>query len=135
MAELLSLDLVLVMLAAGALAGGLAALALPGLWWLHVLVAAVVATATLGLLRPTLLARVRSMPGYRSSVSALVGRAGRVTEPVDAVSGAVKVDGQIWSARSYDESMQIGVGTEVEVFELDGTVVVVYPRHQAIGES
>ncbi|SDD33307.1 NfeD family protein [Auraticoccus monumenti] len=133
--ELLSLDLFLIMLAAGALAGGLTAVVAPDLWWLQALVAASVSGLSLGLLRPTLLARVRSMPGYRSSVSTLVGRPGRVTVAVADGLGEVKVDGQTWSARPYDETMELDVGTEIEVFELDGTVVVVYPRHLGLEGS
>lgn len=128
-AEILSLDLVLVMLAAGALAGGVTALIAPALWWLQVLVAVVVSVLSLLVLRPTLIKRVRSMPGYRSALASMVGRPGRVTQKVDAVEGEIKVDGQVWSARAYDESMVLDPGTEVEVFELDGTVAVVYPRH------
>ena len=134
-AELLSLDLVLIMLAAGALAGGLTAVVAPDLWWLQALVAASVSGLSLGLLRPTLLARVRSMPGYRSSVATMVGRPGRVTVAVGDGLGEVKVDGQTWSARPYDETMALAVGTEIEVFELDGTVAVVYPRHLGLEGS
>ncbi len=134
-AEILSLDLVLIMLAAGALAGGVTALIAPDLWWLQVIAAVAVSVMSLALLRPTLLTRVRSMPGYRSSLASMVGRSGRVTVQVDAAGGEVKVDGQAWSARSFDESMVIETGIEVEVFELDGTVAVVYPRHQELEGS
>lgn len=128
-AEVLSLNLVLIMLASGAVAGGVTALIAPGLWWLQVLVAVVVSVMSLLLLRPTLMKRVRNMPGYRSALASMVGKSGRVTLKVDAVEGEIKVDGQVWSARAYDESMVMDAGTEIEVFELDGTVAVVYPRH------
>lgn len=131
-AEILSLDLVLIMLAAGALAGGVTALIAPDLWWLQVLVAVAVSIMSLLMLRPTVMRRVRNMPGYRSSLAAMVGRSGRVTRQVDAVQGEVKVDGQTWSARAFDESMVIEAGIEIEVFELDGTVAVVYPRHSEL---
>jgi membrane protein implicated in regulation of membrane protease activity len=67
-AEMLTLDFTLLMLAAGALAGGAVAFAFPSLVWLQILVAVGVAVAMLALLRPTLLRKIRNLPGYRSSV-------------------------------------------------------------------
>ncbi len=61
--EMLTLDLTLLMLAAGAVAGGIVALVFPGLLWLQIVVAVVVAVAMLGLLRPTLLRRLRDTAG------------------------------------------------------------------------
>jgi membrane protein implicated in regulation of membrane protease activity len=131
-AEILSLDLVLIMLAAGALAGGVTALIAPDLWWVQVLVAVVVSIMSLVMLRPTVMKRVRNMPGYRSAFASMVGQSGRVVQQVDAVQGEIKVNGQSWSARAFDESMVIEPGVEIEVFELDGTVAVVYPRHSEL---
>lgn len=132
-AETLSLDFVLIMLAAGAAAGGVTALVAPGLWWLQLAVAIVVSVGTLLLLRPTLLRRVRALPGYRSGYAAMLGRTGRATAEITATGGVVKIDGQEWSARSYDETMTIAPGTEVEVFELDGAIAVVYPKNESLG--
>jgi membrane protein implicated in regulation of membrane protease activity len=66
-AEIMSLDLVLIMLAVGALAAAGVAVLAPSLWWLQILVATLVTVSMLLLLRPTLLVKVRNMPGYRSS--------------------------------------------------------------------
>ena len=73
----MSLDLVLIMLAVGALAGAGVAVSRPDLWWLQILVAAGVSVGMLLLLRPTLMAKVRDMPGYRSSTAKMVGSSGR----------------------------------------------------------
>ena len=75
-AEIMSLDLVLIMLAVGALAGAVVALLAPSLWWLQILAATAVSISMLLLLRPTLLAKVRNMPGYRSSAAKMVGSSG-----------------------------------------------------------
>ena len=128
-AEIVSLDLVLIMLAAGALAGAGVAVLAPDLWWLQVLVAAGVSVSTLGLLRPSLLAKVRAMPGYRSSTAKMVGSAGVATSQIDRTGGEIKVDGQSWSARPYSADVVIDAGTEVEVYEIDGAIAVVYPRY------
>jgi membrane protein implicated in regulation of membrane protease activity len=78
------------------------------------------------------LAKVRSMPGYRSSTDKMVGSTGLATAQIDRGSGEIKVDGQIWSARSYGPDVVIEQGTEVEVYEIDGAIAVVYPKHGAL---
>ena len=128
-AEILSLDLVLIMLAVGALAGMGVALIAPGLWWLQILVACGVSVATLALLRPTLLAKVRSLPGYRSSTDKLVGSTGVAVSADRRAGGEIKIDGQSWSARPFEATQVIEQGTEVEVYEIDGAIAVVYPKH------
>ena len=129
--EMITLDFTLLMLAAGALAGAAIALVLPGLGWLQIISAVVVAVALLGLLRPTLLRRVRSMPGYRSALDKMVGSPGLAMTDISAIDGEVKVSGEVWTARSLD-GVPIPAGTEVEVYEIDGVVAVVYPRQRAL---
>lgn len=131
-AEVLSLDLVLIMLAVGALAGMGVALVAPGLWWLQILVATGVSVATLALLRPTLLAKVRSLPGYRSSTDKMVGSTGVAVSEITRAGGEIKVDGQSWSARPYEADLVIESGTEIEVYEVDGAIAVVYPKHSPL---
>lgn len=131
-AELLTLDLTLLMLASGALAGGVVALVAPGLIWLQVVVALITAVATLFLLRPTLLAKVRSSKGYRSSLDNIVGSRGHATAAVTGSSGEVKVDGQVWEARAFDPSILIEAGDEIEVFAIDGVTLSVYPSNRPL---
>ena len=128
-AEVVSLDLILIMLAVGALAGAGTAAIAPGLWWLQILVAAGVSAGMLIFLRPSVLAKVRSMPGYRSSTDKMVGSTGFATSQIDRGSGEIKVDGQTWSARTYASDVIIDQGTEIEVYEIDGAIAVVYPKY------
>lgn len=128
-AEVLSLNLVLIMLAVGALAGAGVAVIAPGLWWLQVLVAVAVSVGMLVLLRPTLLEKVRNMPGYRSSTDKMVGSSGVAISQVSSKGGEIKVDGLSWSARTFDPSVVIEEGTEIEVYEIDGVTAIVYPKH------
>lgn len=132
-AEMLSLDFVLIMLAVGALAGAGTAAIAPGLWWLQILVAAVVSVLTLLILRPTLIKKVRDAPGYRSSTAKLVGSTGRATAEITADHGEIKIDGQTWSARTMSPDTVIASGVEVEVFEIDGAIAVVYPKYGELG--
>ena len=48
-----------------------------------------------------------------------------------ASGGEVKVNGETWSARSYDGE-PIAAGVPVDVFEIDGLTVVVYPSHRPL---
>lgn len=128
--ELLTLDFTLLMLASGALAGGVVAVIFPSAFWLQILVAAVVAVAMLGLLRPTLLRRIRELPGYRSSLDKMIGSTGVAVTEISAAGGEVKVAGESWTARSVEGT--IAAGTEVEVYQIDGAVAVVYPRNLAL---
>ena len=131
-AELLTLDLTLLMLATGALAGGIVALVAPGLIWLQVVIALATAVATLFLLRPTLLAKVRSSKGYRSSLDNIIGAQGSATAVITGNRGEVKVDGQVWEARSFDPSITIGDGEQIEVFGIDGVTLSVYPTNRPL---
>lgn len=133
-AEMLTLDLTLLMLASGALAGGVVSIFLPSLVWLQVVVALAVAAAMLGFLRPTLLRRVRNAPGYRSSLNKLVGSEGTATAAISRSGGEVKVNGEIWTARTMGD-FQIGLGDLVEVYEVDGTTLVVYPVERELGSQ
>ena len=128
-AEIMSLDLVLIMLAVGALAAAGVAVLAPSVWWLQILVAAAVSVTMLLLLRPTLLAKVRNMPGYRSSADKMVGSSGVAISQIDKSGGEIKVDGQSWSARPYSSDAVIEQGTEIEVYEIDGVIAVVYPKY------
>lgn len=129
-AETSTLDFTLLMLASGALAGVAVALVFPGLIWLQILVALIVAVAMLLLLRPTLLAKIRSAPGYRSSLEKMVGSAGVAVTEITTETGEAKVSGESWTARAVEGT--IPAGTEIEVYQIDGAVAVVYPRHQAL---
>ena len=93
--------------------------------WLGIL--PFVAFAMLFLLRPTLLAKVRSAPGYRSSLQRMVGSTGLALTAISGSAGEVKVNGEVWQARSFGE-IAIEAGAPVEIFEVDGTTVVVYPK-------
>jgi membrane protein implicated in regulation of membrane protease activity len=113
--ELFSLDLVLLMLAAGALVGMVASLA--GLAvWVQVLAAAVASIAALGVLRPNVVKRLHSGPNL------VLGH-----EAISSQGGQIKVGGEVWTARPYDEDQVIPVGTKVDVFQIKGATALVHP--------
>jgi membrane protein implicated in regulation of membrane protease activity len=126
-AELVSLDLILLMLAVGAVVGALVALAgLPFL--VQALLAAGGAAAMLGLVRPNLVRRLHAGPDLVQGHNRLVGQQGVVTEELSAHNpGRVRVGGEIWSASPYDETLTIAPGAVVEVFAIRGATAYVYP--------
>jgi len=89
---------------------------------------AVAAGAGLGVVRPIAIKHVRQPPALRTGVAALVGRSAIVSEEVTEHSGRVRIDGEEWSSRPYDDSLVIPVGTKVDVMQIKGATVLVYPR-------
>jgi membrane protein implicated in regulation of membrane protease activity len=79
----------------------------------------------LTLVRPSVVRRMHSGPELTTGHAALVGRQAVVLETVDARTGRIKLRGQVWSARSVDESV-IVPGSTVDVYEIDGATAVVY---------
>jgi membrane protein implicated in regulation of membrane protease activity len=130
--EMLTLELTLLMLASGAVAGMVTSFIFPGLFVVQVLVAVLVAVLMLFILRPTLLRRVRNAPGYRSALQKMVGSEGVAMAEITANSGEVKVNGETWSARAYDPDRVIKAGERVEIFEVDGVTALVHPHHESL---
>jgi membrane protein implicated in regulation of membrane protease activity len=78
-------------------------------------------------LRP-LAARHRQLPpAIRTGAAALVGRKALVLERIANQEGVgcVKIDGEVWTARSYDEDEVIDAGERVEVVEIRGATALV----------
>ncbi|MBU4214923.1 MAG: NfeD family protein [Actinobacteria bacterium] len=124
--EMLTLSLVLVMLAGGALAGALASL-LGAPLWVQIVVAVLVATVLLTTLRPWLLRRLRRrIPLEETNAAALVGRPAVVVAAVDVATGRVKLAGEVWSART-EAGVVLPPGAPVTVTRIDGATAVVVP--------
>jgi membrane protein implicated in regulation of membrane protease activity len=126
-AEMVSLNLILLMLAVGAVVGALSALVgFPVI--LQVLLAGGGAAAMLSLVRPNLIRKLHAGPDLVSGTGKLVGQQGLVTEELSAQHpGRVKVGGEIWSAQPYDETLIIAPGATVEVFAIRGATAYVHP--------
>jgi membrane protein implicated in regulation of membrane protease activity len=88
----------------------------------------VASAAGLGVARPFALRHIRQPPVLRTGTAALVGRPAIVLEEVGAHSGRVRIGGEEWSARSYDETQVIPAGATVDVMHIEGATALVYPR-------
>ena len=82
----------------------------------------------LGVARPFALRHIRQPPMLRTGTAALVGRSAFVLEEVGPHGGRVRIGGEVWSARSYDETQIIPAGSTVDVMHIEGATALVYPR-------
>ena len=69
-----------------------------------------------------------SPSSQRFGVDALVGKAAYVVAEVTGSDGRVRIGGEEWTARAYDETLVIPAGAAVDVMEINGTTALVYPR-------
>ncbi|NTW40759.1 MAG: NfeD family protein [Cellulomonadaceae bacterium] len=122
--EILSLDLVLIMFAGGALVGGVLALLGADLW-VDIVGFGVTSTLLLLALRPFLLRHLRDrVPLIETNAAAQVGRTAVVVAEVTERAGRVKLSGEVWTARTeHDEVAR--VGSEVRVVRITGATAVV----------
>lgn len=132
-AEMASMDFVLLMLAAGALVGVVAALAGAG-WVLQIVIAGVAAAAALWLVRPALLRKLHRSPATALGIARYVGMSAVVTGRITSLeAGSVRLDGETWTATTADAST-IEAGQTVTVSEIRGATAVVRPATETVGE-
>jgi membrane protein implicated in regulation of membrane protease activity len=81
----------------------------------------------LGVVRPIARRHVTMPPALRTGTAALVGCTAVVTETIhnDAGRGAVRLEGEVWSARAYDDDEVIEAGTRVTVVDIKGATALV----------
>lgn len=128
--ELLSLDLIMAMLAAGALVGMVVAFAGAD-FPIQALAAAGTSLATLALVRPSLVKRLHAGPELSLGHGKLIGTQGLVTQRITGLeTGRVRLGGEVWSASPYDDTLSIEPGETVEVYEIRGATAFVHPLPQ-----
>jgi membrane protein implicated in regulation of membrane protease activity len=111
--------------AVGALIAAGADAAIDGVAGWVVFIAASILTLTT--LRPLVLARLQSGPGLRTGAAALVGKRAVVLERIanHEGEGRVRIDHEVWTARSLDDDRVIEAGTQVEIVEIKGATALV----------
>jgi membrane protein implicated in regulation of membrane protease activity len=83
------------------------------------------AVASLLVLRPVARRHLRLPSALRTGTAALVGARATVLQRVDAAGGQVKIEGEVWSARPFDEESVLEPGTIVHVLEIKGATALV----------
>jgi membrane protein implicated in regulation of membrane protease activity len=81
--------------------------------------------ASLLVLRPLARRHLRTPARLRTGTAALVGAPALVLRRVDVNGGQVKIGGEVWSARSYDEDEVIEPGARATVMKIDGATALV----------
>ncbi|HWI75232.1 MAG TPA: NfeD family protein [Baekduia sp.] len=85
--------------------------------------------ASFGFVRPIAKRHMYTPPAIRTGTAALIGRSGIVLERIanDEGVGSVRIDGEVWTARSYDDQLVIDPGAKVEIVEIRGATALVAP--------
>jgi membrane protein implicated in regulation of membrane protease activity len=124
--EIATLGLFLAPFAGGALVAAVLAGADVGAFgqWAAFLV---VSIALLLGLRPLARSHRKMPPQIRTGTAALIGKSGVVLERIANHEGVglVRIDGEAWSARAYDEDDVIESGTHVQIVEIRGAIALV----------
>ncbi len=125
-AEALTGDMFLLMLSGGALAaaGSNWLLGLP--LWGDGLVFLIVSVLLVVGVRPALRRKLTAGRGLPEPVKALEGKHALVLDRVDQHRGQVKLDGEVWTARTYTDEDVYQPGEEVTVMHIDGATAVVW---------
>jgi len=124
--EIATLGFFLAPFAGGALVAALVSAAGGG-DLISLLVFLIVSGVLLGALRPLARSHRRMPAQLRTGTAALVGRTAMVTERIsnDEGTGCVKLEGETWTARSYDEDAVFEPGKRVHVIEIRGATALV----------
>lgn len=126
-AEISTLTAALGVLAAAAvITAGLAAIGLPVV--LQLVVFALASTAGIVLIRPIARRHMLQPQVERFGIDALIGKQAYVLQEVTDRDGRVRIDGEEWTARAFDDTLVIPVGAAVDVMRISGTTAFVYPR-------
>jgi membrane protein implicated in regulation of membrane protease activity len=124
--EIATLGFFLAPFAGGAVAASIlaAADAGPAVQWAVFLLVSILLLAAL---RPLARSHRRMPAQLRTGTAALVGKSGVVLERIANHEGVglVRIDGEAWSARAYDEDQVIETGTRVEIVEIRGAIALV----------
>src|SRR5690625_3776562 len=128
--EMLTVDLMFLMLGGVAVAGAIVG-ALGAPLWAQVLVAVDVASLLLYIVRPLAKRRLEAhAPKAATGAAAHVGRTATDVADVTQRAGRVKLHGEVWTARSADPGVVLPIGATVEVIRIDGATAVVAPTDQ-----
>ncbi|MDQ3741217.1 MAG: NfeD family protein [Actinomycetota bacterium] len=122
--EVLTMGFFLAPFAVGALAATLVSVLGGGLVASGIAFLAVSSAAFLGL-RPIARRHMKLPAQLRTGTAALVGKTGTVVETVSAEAGCVRIDGEVWTARPFDDDDTYEAGERVRVLQIRGATALV----------
>ena len=124
--EIATMGFFLAPFAAGALVAALISAAGGGVA-ISLVVFLAVSVDALGALRPIARSHMKMPAQLRTGTSALVGSNAMVVERIANREGVgcVRIGGEVWTARAYDEDEVIDAGKQVQVIEIRGATALV----------
>jgi membrane protein implicated in regulation of membrane protease activity len=126
-AEALTGDMFLLMLSGGALSAAATSWLLDWPVWSDGAVFLVVSLLLLVLVRPALRRRLSpAAAGVETGVRALQGKSALVLDRVARHEGQVKLGGEVWSARPFNDGDVYEPGDLVTVMHIDGATAMVW---------
>lgn len=125
-AEVLTGDMFLLMLGGGALAAAVTSWLTNWPVWADGGVFLVISILLLTVVRPPLRRRLTPAQALPTGVQALEGKRAVVLDRVARDEGQVKLDGQVWTARPFNDGDVFEPGESVVVMHIDGATAVVW---------
>lgn len=126
-ALIFTVEFTFAMLALGAIAAGIAALLGVNPGFCILIFAIVSAALTFGLRRP-MMRKFKSDQQTATGTAALVGKRARAVDPITTRSGRVKLNGEVWSART--RSGEVPEDDYAIVIEIEGATAIVEPEKE-----
>jgi membrane protein implicated in regulation of membrane protease activity len=122
--EIVTLSFFLGPIAVAAVVASVVALAGGGVA-IQLVVFILASAASLLVLRPVARRHLRTPGQLRTGTAALVGEQAVVLQRVDRDGGQVKLAGEIWTARTFDEDEVLEEGARVRVMQIEGATALV----------
>jgi membrane protein implicated in regulation of membrane protease activity len=124
--EMMTLSFFLAPFAGGALIAALADVIGAGVvisWAIFIVTSLVM----LLVVRPIARSHRHTPAALRTGTAALIGQSGVVIERIanDEAVGTVRIGGEVWTARAFDDDQIIDTGTRVHVVEIRGATALV----------
>lgn len=82
---------------------------------------------TLGVVRPIALSHLKTPPQIRTGAAAMIGKNAIVLERIanDEGVGCIRVEGEVWTARSLHDDEVIERGARVQIVDIKGATALV----------
>ncbi|HEY0226226.1 MAG TPA: NfeD family protein [Mycobacterium sp.] len=125
-AEALTGDMFLLMLGGGALAASVTGWLVDWPVWADGAVFLIVSVLLVTLVRPAVRRRLTPASGLQMGIKALEGKSAVVLDRVARDGGQVKLEGQVWTARPFNDGDVYEPGESVTVMHIDGATAVVF---------
>jgi membrane protein implicated in regulation of membrane protease activity len=122
--EMFSLSFFLGPIALAAVLAAGAALAGAGAG-IQIVIFTIASAASLLVLRPIARRHLYTPAQIRTGTAALIGEGAVVIDRVDGDGGTVKLKGEVWTARPYDDDEVFEPGARVHVLKIEGATALV----------